>query len=426
MPIRLRSLPLAGLAALLLLLAGAVSPAEAQFGKKLKNALKQNAEDKAVQAAVGEQNKAIDAATTGGPDSTAAAGPAEDATAAEAPAADAIPAANATTAATATSAAPTAPGGKADALKPGEGAWANYDFKPGDRALYVDDFTADEVGDFPKRMEFKAGALEIVEWQGTRYLRASQDSRFYVNLPEILPERFTMEFDYSIPTGGEVWISFGDENKRVQFGGDGTAAAYNQDTKITANGRLPNGERGALRRARVLADGKYIKAYLDDTRVINVPNADVGRSKQILFYTDGDAKQPALFGNFRIAAGGKKLYDALAATGRVATQGIYFDTGSDRIRPESSPTLKEIGAMLKDHPDLKLAIEGHTDNVGAAAANQALSEKRAAAVRQALVDGYQVDGARLQAKGLGQTKPAAPNDTPEGRQSNRRVELVRQ
>jgi OOP family OmpA-OmpF porin len=425
MPIRLRSLPLAGLAALLLLLAGAVSPAEAQFGKKLKNALKQNAEDKAVQAAVGEQNKAIDAATTGGPDSTASAGPAEDATAAGAPAADAVPAANAATSAPATSA-PTALGGKADALKPGEGAWANYDFKPGDRALYVDDFTADEVGDFPKRMEFKAGALEIVEWQGTRYLRASQDSRFYVNLPEILPERFTMEFDYSIPTGGEVWISFGDENKRVQFGGDGTAAAYNQDTKITANGRLPSGERGALRRARVLADGKYIKAYLDDTRVINVPNADVGRSKQILFYTDGDAKQPALFGNFRIAAGGKKLYDALAATGRVATQGIYFDTGSDRIRPESSPTLKEIGAMLKDHPDLKLAIEGHTDNVGAAAANQALSEKRAAAVRQALVDGYQVDGARLQAKGLGQTKPTAPNDTPEGRQSNRRVELVRQ
>jgi OOP family OmpA-OmpF porin len=421
MPIRLRSVPLTALASLLLLLAGAVSPAEAQFGKKLKNALKQNAEDKAVQAAVGEQNKAIDAATTSAPDSAAGA--------AAAPAASAAPAATAATSATATTPAPAtpgAPGGKSDALKPGEGAWANYDFKPGDRALYVDDFTGDEVGDFPKRMEFKAGALEIVEWQGSRYLRASQDSRFYVNLPEVLPERFTMEFDYSIPTGGEVWISFGDENKRVQFGGDGTAGVYNAAAKITANGRLPDGERGALRRGRVLADGKYIKAYLDDTRIINVPNADVGRSNQILFYTDGDAKQPTLFGNFRVAAGGKKLYDALAATGRVATQGIYFDTGSDRIRPESSPTLKEIGAMLKEHPDLKLAIEGHTDNVGAAAANQALSEKRAAAVRQALVDGYQVDGARLQAKGLGQTKPAAPNDTPEGRQSNRRVELVKQ
>lgn len=81
--------------------------------------------------------------------------------------------------------------------------------------------------------------------------------------------------------------------------------------------------------------------------------------------------------------------------------------------------------MLKDHPELKLTIEGHTDNVGSAESNQALSEKRAAAVRQYLTDAYQVDGARLQAKGLGQTKPAVSNDTPEGRQSNRRVELVK-
>ena len=157
-----------------------------------------------------------------------------------------------------------------------------------------------------------------------------------------------------------------------------------------------------------------------------MPNADVGRRTRSSSTPTATAKQPTLFGNFRIAAGGKKLYDALVDTGRVATQGIYFDTGSDRIRPESSPTLKEIGTMLKEHPDLKLAIEGHTDNVGSAAANQALSEKRAAAVRQALVDTYQVDGARLEAKGLGQTKPAGSNDTPEGRQSNRRVELAKQ
>jgi outer membrane protein OmpA-like peptidoglycan-associated protein len=124
-------------------------------------------------------------------------------------------------------------------------------------------------------------------------------------------------------------------------------------------------------------------------------------------------------------AGGKKLYDALAESGRVATQGIYFDTGSDRIRPESTPTLKEIAAMLSDHSDLKLTIEGHTDNVGSATSNQALSEKRAAAVRQFLIDNYSVDAARLTAKGLGSTKPAGSNDTPEGRQTNRRVELVK-
>jgi outer membrane protein OmpA-like peptidoglycan-associated protein len=174
-----------------------------------------------------------------------------------------------------------------------------------------------------------------------------------------------------------------------------------------------------------MGDGKYVKVYLDDTRILNVPNADLGRSNKILFYSDATAEKPTLFGNFRVAAGGKKLYDALAEKGRVATQGIYFDTGSDRIRPESTPTLKEIGTMLKDHPDLKLAIEGHSDNVGSAGSNQALSEKRAAAVRQYLIESYQVDAARLTAKGLGAAKPAASNDTAEGRQQNRRVELVK-
>ena len=113
------------------------------------------------------------------------------------------------------------------------------------------------------------------------------------------------------------------------------------------------------------------------------------------------------------------------ADGRVSTHGILFATNSDAIRPESAPTLEEIATMLQQHPDLKLTIEGHTDNVGAAAANQALSERRAAAVRQYLISHFQIDGARLTSKGFGATKPAASNDTPEGRQQNRRVELVK-
>ena len=124
-------------------------------------------------------------------------------------------------------------------------------------------------------------------------------------------------------------------------------------------------------------------------------------------------------------AGGKKLYDALSESGRVATQGIYFDTGSDRIRPESTPTLKEIGTMLTEHGDLKLTIEGHTDNVGNAAANQDLSQRRAAAVKDYLVAKHGIDSSRINSAGLGDKKPAAPNATPEGRQQNRRVELVK-
>jgi outer membrane protein OmpA-like peptidoglycan-associated protein len=159
--------------------------------------------------------------------------------------------------------------------------------------------------------------------------------------------------------------------------------------------------------------------------VSNVPSANIGRGKVIVVSVPGNDDEPGYLSNIRVAAGGKPLYDAIMADGRVATHGILFDTGSDRIRGESKPTLDMIGQMLKDHADLKLTIEGHTDNVGSAASNQTLSDKRAAAVRQFLIANYHVDAGRLASKGLGSTKPAASNDTPEGRQQNRRVELVK-
>ena len=84
-----------------------------------------------------------------------------------------------------------------------------------------------------------------------------------------------------------------------------------------------------------------------------------------------------------------------------------------------------IGDMLKQHADLKLTIEGHTDNTGAAAANKTLSDKRAAAVKAYLTSSFGIDAKRLGSAGMGDTKPAAPNTTQEGRQQNRRVELVK-
>jgi outer membrane protein OmpA-like peptidoglycan-associated protein len=336
------------------------------------------------------------------------------------------PAAAAASGSAATTTTAAAGGAEADQLKPGQGAWANYDFKPGSRILFADDFTKDEIGDFPRRLEFKDGAMELVEWQQGRWLRLSNTSHFFVPLPEVLPERYTMEFDCSVP-GGEMWI-YPDHEKHGQnyiiFGNSGVGGIVGAGG-IAAHSNATPELRDKIFHARVMADGAYVKVYVNDKRCVNVPNFGAFRSNKIMFWVDAHEGQPAMFGNFRIAAGGKKLYDALSTDGRVATQGIYFDTGSDRIRPESTPTLKEIAAMLTEHPELKLLIEGHTDNVGAAAANLSLSDKRAAAVRQSLVDNFGVTGDRLTTRGLGATKPVAPNDTPEGRQNNRRVELVK-
>lgn len=120
------------------------------------------------------------------------------------------------------------------------------------------------------------------------------------------------------------------------------------------------------------------------------------------------------------------MYQALAQGGRVSTHGILFASGSDQIMGESTPTLKEIGTMLQQHPDLKLLIEGHTDNQGTPAGNLDLSGRRAAAVKAFLMANYGIASTRLSTKGYGETKPVATNATPEGRQDNRRVELVKE
>jgi outer membrane protein OmpA-like peptidoglycan-associated protein len=177
---------------------------------------------------------------------------------------------------------------------------------------------------------------------------------------------------------------------------------------------------------RVMADGEHMKVYLGEWRVANVPNAVFPRT-DTLFIAVGSAApdHPILIGPIRLAAGTTDLYDRLARDGRVATQGILFDVNSAVIRPESTPTLKDIATMLQDHPDLRISIEGHTDSDGEDAFNHDLSERRAASVKSFLAETYGFDAARLHSAGFGESKPVAPNETAEGRQQNRRVELVR-
>ena len=348
-----------------------------------------------------------------------------------APATEASNAASAASAATASSAAPAG-----DATS--DVAFVNFDFVPGERVLFADDFTKDNVGDFPKRLEFVKGNMEVAEWKGGRWLRGNTDGQFEIVLPENLPDRFTVEFEHSGVASSYPHLTLTFDGVRdtehksdiIRFlTWDGNSdksggGVFEGNGAIRAKGQVTDAQ-GKPFVARIMVDGRYAKVYMNGTRVANVPNANLGRSNKIFVMFDASDDTPAYFRNFRIAAGGRKLYDAIAEKGRVATQGIYFDTGSDRIRPESAPTLKEIGEMLKEHADLKLAIEGHTDNVGNAGSNQTLSEKRAEAVRQELISRYGIDAARLTAKGLGAAKPVGPNDTAEGRQNNRRVELVK-
>jgi outer membrane protein OmpA-like peptidoglycan-associated protein len=412
-----RTLLASGLAAALFTVAATPSSIHAQgFLKRVQKAAQEAAAEAATRKAEGAARsgteKTVDAAADKAADKLGGLLPGKGTPVA---AADAVPATG------------------ARAVRPGEGAWANYDFVPGARVLFADDFTGETVGNFPRRLAHKTGAAEVVEWQGRRWLSSGGQDAVVITLPEALPQQFTLEFDLagagnpmelyfdgrpapyaSAPAGAGEYLQLGTDFAALKGPNRSAAAHTGRDTKTE------------VVRARVMADGEYVKVFVNERRVVNVPNAKLGRSRQIYVVLNGwSAEAPRLVGDVRVAAGGRKLYEALAEKGRVATQGVLFATGRADVRPESGPTLKEIAAMLAGHPELKLTIEGHTDDVGDAAANQALSQARAEAVRQALVARYGADASRLGAKGFGAGRPAAPNATAEGRAANRRVELVR-
>lgn len=327
---------------------------------------------------------------------------------------------------------------EAGADRPGEGVWANYDFVPGETVLFFEDYMADKVGDFPKRMEFASGNWEIVEWQGRRLLRNTgpRNAAVRIVLPRDLPERFTIETEAYFTHGNHQmvistvrprsnWTTLEENFFRVG-NAHGTGLDARAEGAVTSvNGTPVVGQR--LTPIRITVDGRYAKVYVGEQRVANVPNAVIPRSSEIWIENiySGSPENPLYLGSFRIAEGGVDLYDRLSADGRVATRGILFGVNSDRIRPESTPTLKEIGEMLSEHPDLRIRIEGHTDATGDDASNMDLSGRRAEAVRAFLVQSYGIDAGRLEVEGLGETAPVDDNGTPEGRQNNRRVELVR-
>jgi OmpA-OmpF porin, OOP family len=120
------------------------------------------------------------------------------------------------------------------------------------------------------------------------------------------------------------------------------------------------------------------------------------------------------------------LKAGLESDGKIALYGIYFDTGKAVLKPESKAQLDEMAKLLQSQANLKVIVVGHTDNQGALDANIALSQARAEAVSQALIQTYRINASRIMAKGVANYSPLASNAAEAGRAKNRRVELVAQ
>jgi len=321
--------------------------------------------------------------------------------------------------------------------------WDNYDFVPGSKVIFFTDFSEDKVGNFASRLRYKKGPLEVVERDGIKVLRATGLAEFLVPVGKLLPQKFTLEIDLIAPAsatmtrtvhfeGGPRWEA-GPKSANVIWSPSATWIEGAGQGMGVSTVRIPDAMQpqlvGHVVHVRALMDGAYFKMYSNERRMYNIPELAFRRDSVLWIGMEGaEAEGKAVYlTGIRVAESDTDvLYDALATRGRWATQGILFATGKAELQPESRPVLKEIAATLKEHADLKILIEGHTDNVGAAASNLTLSDARAAAVKAALVADFAIAADRITTKGFGDTKPAVPNATAEGRSQNRRVEVVKQ
>jgi OmpA-OmpF porin, OOP family len=134
--------------------------------------------------------------------------------------------------------------------------------------------------------------------------------------------------------------------------------------------------------------------------------------------------QPKAAALGQVAVDAAALSAALGKDGKVALYGLYFDTNSATLKPESLPQLEELAKWLKAEPQRNVIVVGHTDSQGGLEPNVQLSERRAAAVAKALSDTQGVAASRLSAKGVGMLAPVASNRDEAGRAKNRRVEII--
>ena len=127
-----------------------------------------------------------------------------------------------------------------------------------------------------------------------------------------------------------------------------------------------------------------------------------------------------------VVANAGALQSGLAEVGHVEVPGIYFDFGKSEVKPESKPALEQVATLLQANPSMRVWVVGHTDSVGSAESNVALSNARAASVIRVLTQQMGIAPRRLAPHGAGPYAPVASNKTEEGRAKNRRVELVEQ
>ena len=335
-------------------------------------------------------------------------------------------------------------------------AYSKYDFVPGEKVIFFEDFSQDAVGDFPALWNTN-GSAEVVTtnlYPGN-WMRFIMQQSVWTDALLQLPENYTIEFDV-IPLGGlegermsgylvrlmqaknaKAW----DGGSAPGYGGFCLTVQYygriDYNTwfygKEECNGLALSGFGKDDETLKQKINQKYhiaiwvqksrIRLYQEQNKIIDLPKAlprDCVKPDRLRFEYGA-----AMISNIRIAVGAPDMRNKLLTEGRLVSYGIYFDVNKDIVKPESYGTLKEIATVLNDNPDVRIKIVGHTDADGAEASNLDLSKKRGVAVKNELEKTFGIDESRIESDGMGENQPVAPNDTPANKALNRRVEFIK-
>jgi len=343
-----------------------------------------------------------------------------------------------------------------EASKPGESI-SFLDFVPGSNVIFADNFEQDAIMDFPAKWN-STGSGKVVTISGApgRWLEIAHNT--YVNpvMDEALPENCTIEFDLLLQTSGKrrtpsIFFGFTEVKDIVKQNIYYKTKFYTHIGRYAeAHGRQvdygtqfpPLGNKNdfpllkynnRILRVSIAANKERVRVYLDQTKIVDLPRILASKLLNNFYFQNGEvipaSEIPMYIGNVRIASADvdarSLLVKQLMEDGRAVTNDILFDVNSDVIKPTSYSIIKQLGDAMAANPSLKVKIIGHTDSDGADVANLTLSRKRAAAVKNYIVEKHGIAGARIQTDGKGETEPVAANNTNDGKAKNRRVEFVK-
>ncbi len=331
--------------------------------------------------------------------------------------------------------------------------WSRFDFIPGDEIIFEDNLEGERNGEFPSKWDLVRGSVENAVFEGENvimFINTNSNSDggivpLMLNSDvDYLPDDFTVEFDAYFDESNRVYrVLFYDGKNQSRLNRSANPGSNNRVDRIRIrqnavlygdiSGFYPgfgqsisedaSRSKPGWRRVSISFNQRALKVYLDDARVLNIPNMSFNPLGLTFAYHNPTGGHLGYIKNIRIAKGAVPLYDKILTDGKIVTTGIRFDFDSANLRPESFGVINEIVKLMQDNPSLNLSVEGHTDADGSESHNQALSESRAKSVMDEMI-GRGVSASRLKSVGHGQSMPVAGNDTPEGKAQNRRVEFV--